>query len=515
MQLIFVMLISPANNKLHIRIRSKLQMELFINSYELIHRRAHNSQFLSPLILGLLFTIGLPPFHHWYISLISLAIFLNLHVNSKSVKNVFISVFIFSLGNFSLASYWVVNTFLVVIENTFIGYLVGSVTLIVVASYMAIITSFCITLSVAMANKVKTINLNIVLLPLAWAISEYLRSTLYGDQPMHYVAYMVGNNDYLIQLASLLNVYLVSFFLVLISTILSSGHKHTLYAIAVLILGFSFGVYRESDNFNNDTKTTSINVRLVNANLTQKKLLQDQNTFRVSDIYSELSKSDLRDAFIPELIIWPESVLQFYTAGKGSGKSNRQHLTKFLHNGQTLITGGPRFQKDKNGKDRFYSSLLHLNSQGELLGSYDKHMLVPWGEYIPFREFIPKDIADVFGVVDYTPGEGPLSINFKNKFEILPLLCAEGHFPQMISQYQKDQSLIVMIGNEAWLEGTTEPSQYFINAKFRAVESGLPVLLASNKGYLAIINHHGIVQDYTYEDRANVLDGQIEIRLKK
>ncbi len=378
---------------------------------------------------------------------------------------------------------------------------------------MAAITAICVAAFVTIANRIKIVNLNVIFIPAAWAISEYLRSTLYGDQPMHYVAYMVGNNDYLIQLASLLNVYLVSFFLVLISTILSSGPKYALHAIAVLILGFLFGVYRESDSFNDDIKTTNINVRLVNANLTQKKLLQDQNTFRVSDTYSELSKSDYRDAFIPELIIWPESVLQFYTAGNGSGKSNRQHLTKFLRNGQTLITGGPRFQKDKNGKDRFYSSLLHLNSRGELLGSYDKHMLVPWGEYIPFRQFIPKDITDVFGVVDYTPGEGPLSINFKNKFEILPLLCAEGHFPQMISQYQKNQSIIVMIGNEAWLEGTTEPSQYFINAKFRAVESGLPVLLASNKGYLAIINHHGIVQNYIYEDQASVLDGQIKVRL--
>ena len=71
-----------------------------------------------------------------------------------------------------------------------------------------------------------------------------------------------------------------------------------------------------------------------------------------------------------------------------------------------------------------------------------------------------------------------------------------------------------MIGNEAWLEGTTEPSQYFVNARFRAVESGLPVLLASNKGYLAIINNKGLVQKAIYENAANILDGTILIEPK-
>lgn len=491
-------------------------MDLILKPYAFMQRQVYSYRALSCAMLGAIFSLGLPPFHYWYVSLISLAIFFNIFVLSKPPKSIFTAVFIFSLSYFTISSYWIINTFLVVVNGLLPGILAGIITLFVVTTYMAVITALCILISEKFTsiNKYLNFNLSIILIPLAWALSEYIRSTLLGGQPMHYVGYMVGNNDYLIQIASIFNVYVVSFFLVLIAVLFSIDYRHAICGALILCAVSIFGIYRVElmpDSQGKEIK--ELKVRLVNANLTQAQLLQDQNTFRVVDEYINVTQSASSASFIPDLIIWPESVLQFYIDNAYEGEINRKHITEFMSEGQLLITGGPRHERTKNKNIKYYSSMFQLDSEGKLLNSYDKHRLVPWGEFIPFRDFIPEKIANIFDVKDYTPGKGPLKMNSKYGVKILPLLCAEGHYPQMLSEYQDEQNLIVMIGNEAWLEGTTEPSQYFINARYRAVESGLPVLLVSNKGYLAIIDNKGIVKKSIYNNKASVLDGHIEVIL--
>ncbi len=480
----------------------------------MMQRQSENSFVLTCMFLGFLFSLGLPPFHHWYLSIISLSILFRFYINSANPKSVFMTMFVFSLSYFTVSSYWIVNTFLVVVIDLFLGYLSGVIALLVVASFMALVTALCVSFSVLVGNKLKIKYISILLVPLAWSVSEYIRSVMLGGQPMHYVGYMVGNNDYLIQLASLKNVYVVSYFIVLISMLLSFEYRYLGLGACTFFAVFIFGIYRVdymADDRNSSVK--EIKVRLVNANLSQSQLLKDQNTYRVVNDYIELSKGIPGEKFTPELIIWPESVLQFYADKGPDSKRNRDYVTDFMSQGQTLITGAPRYEYGHDSKPRFYSSMIQLGYMGKLLGTYDKHRLVPWGEFIPYRESIPEEIANIFDVKDYTPGVGPLSLKYKDNIEILPLLCAEGHFPQMLGEYQEKQDIIVMIGNEAWLEGTTEPSQYFVNARYRAVESGLPVLLASNKGYLAIINKKGIVEKSMYQNKPSVLDGVLRVEI--
>ncbi len=486
-------------------------MDLFLRPYGFLKYQAKTSTVLTCVALGALFALGFPPFHHWYVSIISLSIFFNLFVNSSKPKSVFTAVFYFSLSYFSLSSYWVINTFLVVVNDTPIGYLVGAIALLVVASYMALFTAFCVSVSKFISDKLHGFNFAIVLIPLAWSTSEYLRSVLQAGQPMHYVGYMVGNNDYLIQLASLMNVYVVSFILVLVSLLLSMGYRHLIYGTFILTAVFLFGMYRVEYLVEANNETKDLKVRLVNANINQKQLLQAHNTFEIVDEYIKITQKKTAEEFVPELIIWPEGVLQFYIEDTDYSKKNREHITEFMSDGQVLITGGPRYEH-KNSIN-YFTSMFQLNADGQLLGQYDKHRLVPWGEFLPFREYIPNTIANIFDAKDYTPGTGPLELNLKNGLKILPLLCAEGHFPQMLSEYQEDQDFIVMIGNEAWLEGTTEPSQFLVNARYRAVESGLPVLLTSNKGYLAIIDNKGIIKKSIYKNEASVLDGVLNVAL--
>lgn len=482
--------------------------------YNLVRKQIKNITSLHYMLLGFFFSFGVPPYHYWLVSLIALSLLLRLVIVRQSTLKTFSAIFIFSLTHYSISSYWIINTFLVVIDNDFLGSLLGVLVLLVISASMALVTALTVTLATILGQRIKYFNSSLVLVPLFWALSEYIRSYFLGGQPMHYIGYMLGNNDYIIQLASIMNVQVVSFFFVFIAMLIARGGVYIVYSIVVMCLGFVFGFYQlENDSRSKFNNLIPLNVRLINANLTQSQLLASLNTYETVNQYIKLSKNKAQNNN-PELIVWPESTLQFYIENGTKSYNHRKHITRFLTPEQSLITGGPRYRYDENGDVKYHGSIFHLNSIGNITGTYDKHILVPWGEYIPFRYLFPEELTNIFDVKDYTKGEGPLSINYRESFNILPLLCAEGHYPRLLADNLKEQSLIIMIGNEAWLEGTTEPSQYFVNARYRAVESGLPVLLASNKGYLAIIDSRGIVKKSIYSDKASVLDGTVLIERK-
>lgn len=468
-----------------------------------------NSKSIGCVLLGVVFSLGVPPFHLWFLAVISLSIFFKIYILSKNSNCIFSSTLIFSFSFYLVSSYWIFGVFKYVIEDQFISTLIGLLSLVIISFFMAVLLSFLIAVSQFLCVKLNSIYCYI-LIPIAWVLSEVLRSSFLGGPPMHFLGYMVGSNDYLIQLASLWNVHLNSFFLVLLSLLMAGITFHKIIALCVLLFWFVFGFIRlHFTEIDIEKNTMGINVRLVNGAIPQEELLSSNNTLKVVDKYIGLSIQDGADKI--DLFIWPESVVQKYIQAGANGDYDREYVTNFLIADQILITGAPRYDWDINGNARYYGSLLQLNSNSDLLGFYDKKKLVPWGEYVPYSDMLPVEFVNLFSSVGYSSGETVSSLVYMNQFKILPLICAEGHYPMFLSENLVDQNLIVMIGNEAWVEDTTEPSQYLVSAKFRAIESGLPVLLASNQGYLAIINKRGVVTRSSYTNKENFIDGKVYV----
>jgi apolipoprotein N-acyltransferase len=468
---------------------------------------------IQMLLVSLLISLGVSPLNLWPIAFPALGLALYLIFSSENTRIFWNKSLLFFSVHYFLSSYWVVNTFNVVVNNDMAAVLLGVMTLFMVALTMAFSMSLCLFFSWRLNTKYKIGKFQSYLaVSIFFVMGEILRSEILGGYPMHFVGYMVGSNDYLIQLASFGSVFLVSFIFVLISQLIFSSRRHLIYGVVLLLLVYIYGFFTVNNVSPSDINIKEVNVRLVNGNLTQHQLLEKQNTTHVSDYYADLSIEDTD--FQPELIVWPESVLQYYIQGTYQSTGMIKRLRSFLKDEQILITGGPSIEGYQSEETiKYYSSLFALNNK-DYLSRYDKHRLVPWGEYIPFRHWLPESLTNLFDVKDYTHGDGELLIQLENGLRILPLLCAEGHFPQMLWQYQSNQNLIVMIGNEAWLEGTTEPDQYFMNAKFRAVESGLPVLLVSNKGHLAAFDKNGILIAHSYDiDEPAALDSKILVEL--
>ena len=140
----------------------------------------------------------------------------------------------------------------------------------------------------------------------------------------------------------------------------------------------------------------------------------------------------------------------------------------------------------------FYNSLVLSNNEFDILQQYNKQKLVPFGEFLPFENFLNK-----FGFKKITEGHGSFQKGRKknnikiDQLNILPLICYEVIFTNIIQQASSETNLIINISEDAWFGNTIGPDQHFAKSIFRAAESGTFFLRSANKGISAIIDNKG------------------------
>ena len=138
--------------------------------------------------------------------------------------------------------------------------------------------------------------------------------------------------------------------------------------------------------------------------------------------------------------------------------------------------------------------MIVVNNKMEIVQEYKKQKLVPFGEFLPFENFLKK-----FGLKKITEGYGSFlkggsqnSIKIEN-LNILPLICYEIIFTSLTQNKNQNTNLIINISEDGWFGQSIGPYQHFAKAIFRAVETNLYVLRSANKGISAIINNKGEV----------------------
>jgi apolipoprotein N-acyltransferase len=163
----------------------------------------------------------------------------------------------------------------------------------------------------------------------------------------------------------------------------------------------------------------------------------------------------------------------------------------------------------ENGKP--LNSAFLLNPEGEVLGRYDKHHLVPFGEYIPFGKFMARWIPYLGKLGTFDPGDNDGLLNM-GLVPISVSICYEAIFPGLIRHsVNKGAKLIVNITNDGWFLATAAPEQHYVTNIFRAIESGRPVVRGANTGISAVIDNRGrqIARSAIWD--RTVLEGVVEI----
>jgi apolipoprotein N-acyltransferase len=189
-----------------------------------------------------------------------------------------------------------------------------------------------------------------------------------------------------------------------------------------------------------------------------------------------------------DLVIWPETALPYLVRGN----PDLPALIGSAGHGALVAVGLQRVEGSRG-----YNSLQIFGPDGAVLGSYDKHHLVPFGEYVPFGDFA----YDWFGLQAfaaqtgnaYTPGPGPVTLDLGARLgRMLPLICYEAVFPQDLRGTTRPDWLL-QITNDAWFGTRTGPFQHAAQARLRAIEQGLPLVRVANTGVTEVVDARGRV----------------------
>ena len=207
------------------------------------------------------------------------------------------------------------------------------------------------------------------------------------------------------------------------------------------------------------------------------------------------------------LFIWPEGV--FSGLNYNQLLKFKKEFSKNFKKNHFILFGINRFNEDKTG---YYNSLIIVNNSLEIIQEYNKQKLVPFGEFLPLENILNK-----FGLKKITEGHGSfLSGNDNGSLKILnanilPLICYEIIFPELIQSSDQDTNLVVNISEDGWFGNSIGPYQHFAKGIFRAIEQNAFFIRSANKGISAIISNKGLVLKKLYPNEAGNIEFEVPL----
>ena len=239
-------------------------------------------------------------------------------------------------------------------------------------------------------------------------------------------------------------------------------------------------------------------VRIVQADVQQQAKWDAANFEAIVQRYVNLTARP--GAQTPDVILWPEGALPT-TANEAfaDGSPVGQAMARALQPGQTLLAGFSRAAPDSQGGWRYFNSLYALTSEGDaglrISGVYDKHRLVPFGEYLPLAGLMSATglRSLVHMPADYSPGPSPAPLSLPDLPGVQPLICYESLYPGFTPGGRDRPQWIANVSNDAWFGQTSGPIQHLNLASYRAIETGLPMARATPTGVSALVDPWGRV----------------------
>ena len=331
-----------------------------------------------------------------------------------------------------------------------------------------------------------------------WVAVEWLRGVLFPQFPWNNMGIALSANIPLIQICDLTGVGGVSFLVVMANLMVVATIKrlslelgcgvrrpHYDFAITVALVAVAWG-YGVRQIFSPAPPSTEFSFAAVQAKIPQN--LRNDLSFE-SDVLNRYAKlTEIALAMRPDVLLWPESATP-------RPLLNDQRTWDFVrslagrHEGDFLL-GTVYFAEQGD-----YNSAILLSDYAKNAQIYNKMHLVPFGEYVPFREGFPFFAWIVGELVpdDFDSGAYPVVFELSSKpVKLGPLICFEDVVGDLARQFAlRGAQAFAVITNDGWFLDSAGSRQHAAHAVFRCAENKLPMIRASNTGVTCLVDRFG------------------------
>lgn len=432
---------------------------------------------LCAALTGAISVLAFAPFGWWVLIFPSLAWLIVTLYNTSDSRQCTLIGYCYGLGLFGAGVYWIYYSL----------HLFGAAIapLAALGTFLFVAAAACYpALFAGLLARCRRTPITWFLLyaPALWLLVEWFRSWFLTGFPWLSAGYTTIQTP-LAGFAPVGGVYLNSLLVVIISgavglVVVSRSARSVIVAVVVIgALGFGGRALQEISWTQESGEPVS--VTMVQGNIEQElkfvpSLIED--SLRT---YASLSQTD------SDLIIWPESAIP--TLYSDVALWEEEFAAQMRTRGSVVLSGGFLANDDYT---EFYNAIKVLG--GTPAQQYTKRHLVPFGEFIPFRDLLTL-LANLIQIPmsDLSPGQGPLAPIEINGVSYGMSICYEDAFgAEMIAQFPR-ANVLVNVSNDAWFGDSTAPHQHLELAAMRSLEFQRPMLRATNTGISALISHQG------------------------
>ncbi|TXH03870.1 MAG: apolipoprotein N-acyltransferase [Nevskiaceae bacterium] len=442
-------------------------------------------RYRTPLaaLLGLVATLGFPPFGLWPLSIAAFAGLFALTAGSGVRRSLWLG-WVFGFAHFLSGIYWIfISTSIYGGAPAWLGVLL---TVVLSGAYMAPWPA--LALGLATWLRVWTRPAGWLALPALWLLTELGRGHLLFDGfPWLSLGYVTVGTP-LQKLAPLAGVHGISAVLVLLAYALwqAVGGRGTQRRVALAAFALTAAAIAVLPDPVRWTQALGapLDVAIVQGDIPQEEKWLPEMQLPTLRAYRDMTLA-VRGA---DLVIWPEAALtQTYDEVKEDYLDPL--AAQLAQDGTTLLAG--MLIEEKAGLN-YYNSVVAI---GASQGRYDKRHLVPFGEYFPIPRWL-RPLLDVLNTpyADLSAARAPLPPIIAKGLRLGVTICFEDVFASDFRAAATDAALMVNVTNDAWFGHSAAAAQHLQMARMRALETGRTVLRASNTGVSAVIGADGTLQ---------------------
>ena len=442
---------------------------------------ATSHKYIASFITGALLSFIQAPYNVWILIFPCFAMLYFLYCKASSLKQSFLIGFLFAFGYFVLGLYWIGNA-LLVDGNSYKW--AWPLAVLALPALLSLFTGLYVALAHLIGQKEKLTGLLAFCSLLA--LSEWVRGYAFTGFPWNLYGYGWSSVTQVIQTLSLFGPYgltLLTIFWGCSLGFISLFKQHRLwigsFTLLSLIASYEYGHYRLF--YAEKEFDTTVQFNIVQPNINQEDKWKAEKLAQNFEQHVELSTPAVKAR--KSIIIWPETSIG---PALYQNSTVQERIQSVLSPNDLLLSGALIRKEDGS----FHNALSAWEYRQQPQHLYSKSHLVPFGEYIPFQNLVPLKTVTQFS--GFARGEGSRKINLDSYPSVQPLICYEIIFPhEAFSKNNKRPEYILTLTNDAWYGKSPGPHQHFEQARFRAIEQGVPVVRAANTGISGIINAYG------------------------